>query len=95
MVRINFDGININISISIEDILISQKYRPDNFGYSIEDVDKLANFICNNLLSFTTNPSRKEAGISDIEKLIDDLILYAYENGENWLLAYKQPESEK
>jgi len=91
-ITIVHDDEDVSINIPLDILAYSQFHRPDGYSFVVKDKFSLAKFIMNNLLNFTSEVGRKETGMSDFFTLLDDVILDAYENGEDFIYI---AESEK
>ena len=80
------------IEIELNELAKSQENVPGSWGYSITDVNDMAEYFCRILPDFTNDKGRAEIGYSDFHKLIDDIFVDAFEFGEDWLLEYAPPE---
>ena len=74
------DEENIEIRLPIDTIFYAQSHRP-NDSLKVTDKKMMASYVVENLVDYGSD----ELGETDFYRLLDDLIIQAYENGEKWV----------
>jgi hypothetical protein len=89
------DGKNIIVKLPISFLAYTQKYRPEE-QFFIVDEKEMAEYFKKNFLDFVYGRSSTEGNEdSNFQELIDDFFSYAYEYGENWMVCESEIEDDE